>query len=266
MKHLNLNLFLSLLLFAGNSIASTNCKADNSYYSYNPSQEPVPKEATSKGRVYFYSLPNSDCKTSIFIINNDKVLKYRENKEYSFVNFVNKNGAVVDGWVKNEEIAPGDEQNNELTYDDFAWTENGQKTVLLGKATPELNKWAKESGIKLPDPDNHGFNNGFESWTLTIKNEIVTISQANEIIAKRLGFDDTYVSAITFIDNKYKTTRGIKVGDSWNMVTSKYGMSSHKDTEDGCRFYQYFDMKLSFCLDSSNIVQSISFENYPKKP
>lgn len=57
MKHLNLNLFLSLSLFAGNSIASTNCKADNSYYSYNPSQEPVPKEATSKGRVYLYSLP-----------------------------------------------------------------------------------------------------------------------------------------------------------------------------------------------------------------
>jgi hypothetical protein len=90
--------------------------------------------------------------------------------------------------------------------------------------------------------------------------------QANEIIEKRLGFDDTYVSAITFINNKYKTTRGIKVCDSWNMVSSKYGMGCHKDMEDGCRFYQYFDMKLSFCLDSTNIVQSISFENYPTKP
>lgn len=266
MKPLNLSLFLSLLLFAGNSIAANSCTASKADYPYNPHQEPVPKEATSKGRVYFYSLPKNDCKTSTFIINNDKVLKYRENNEYSFVNFVNKNGAVVDGWVKNEEIAPSDEQNNELTYGDFAWIGNGKETFLLGKATPELNKWAKESGVKLSDPDNHGFNNGFESWTLTIKNEIVTISQANEIIEKRLGFDDTYVSAITFIDDKYKTSRGIKVGDSWNMVTSKYGMGSHKDTEDGCRFYQYFDMKLSFCLDSSSIVQSISFENYPTKP
>lgn len=266
MKHLNLSLCLSLLLFAGSSIAATTCTSSKNFYSYNLSQEPVPKEATSKGRVYFYSLPKSDCKTSTFIINNDKVLKYRENKEYSFVNFVNKNGAVVDGWIKNEEIASSDEQNNELTYADFAWIVNGKETFLLGKATPELNKWAKESGVKIPDPDNHGFNNGFESWTLTIKNEIVTISQANEIIEKRLGFDDTYVSAITFIDDKYKTTRGIKVGDNWNMVTSKYGMGSHKDTEDGCRFYQYFDMKLSFCLDSSSIVQSISFENYPTKP
>ncbi|WP_395286544.1 hypothetical protein [Klebsiella quasipneumoniae] len=266
MKHLNLSLCLSLLLFAGSSIAATTCTSSENFYSYNLSQEPVPKEATSKGRVYFYSLPKSDCKTSTFIINNDKVLKYRENKEYSFVNFVNKNGAVVDGWVKNEEIASSDEQNNELTYGDFAWIVNGKETFLLGKATPELNKWAKESGVKIPDPDNHGFNNGFESWTLTIKNEIVTISQANEIIEKRLGFDDTYVSAFTFIDDKYKTTRGIKVGDSWNMVTSKYGMGSHKDTEDGCRFYQYFDMKLSFCLDSSNIVHSISLENYPTKP
>lgn len=266
MKPLNLSLCLSLLLFAGNSIAANACTANNTYYSYNPHQEPVPKKAQSKGRIYFYSLPKSDCKTSTFIINNDKVLKYRENNEYSFVNFVNKNGAVVDGWIKNEEIAPGDEQKNELTYSDFAWKVNNKETNLLGKATPELNKWAKESGLKFPSPDNHGFNNGFESWTLTIKNEIVTISQTNEIIEKRLGFDDTYVSAITFIDNKYKTARGIKVGDSWSMVTSKYGMNRQKDTEDGCRFYQYFDMKLNFCLDSSGVVQSISFENYPTTP
>ena len=83
--------------------------------SYSPSQEPNLREATSKGRVYFYSLPKGDYKTSTFIINNDKLLKYRENREYSFVDFFNKNSVVVDRWVNNEEIDPGDEQNNELT-------------------------------------------------------------------------------------------------------------------------------------------------------
>ncbi|MGK3141392.1 hypothetical protein [Pantoea sp. C2G6] len=97
-------------------------------------------------------------------MNNDKLLKYRENKEDCFANFFNNNGAVVDGWIKNEEIASGDEQNNELIYGNFAWAENGQKTVLLGKVTPELNKWAKEPGVKLPNPDKNGFSNGFESW------------------------------------------------------------------------------------------------------
>jgi hypothetical protein len=218
MKHLNLILCLSLLLFAGSSIAAITCTSSKNYYSYNPSQESVPKEATSKGRVYFYSLPKSDCKTSTFIINNDKVLKYRENKEYSFVNFVNENDAVVDGWVRNEDIIADDDQQKELTYSDFSWKINGQNVNLLGKATPELNTWVKESGLKHSEPDNHGFNNGFESWTLTIQNEMVTISQTNDIIERRLGFNDTYVSGITFVDDKYETARGVKVGDDWRVL------------------------------------------------
>jgi len=263
MKTFNINLCFLLSVFASSSFATNACTASRADYPYNLHQEPMLKKAQSKERIYFYSLPKNDCKTSTFIINNDKFLKYRENNDYSFVNFVNKKGVVVDGWVKNEDIAPSDEEKNELTYGDFSWKVNGKETNLLGKATPELNKWVKESDLKLTDPDNHGFNAGFKSWTLTIQNEIVTISQANEIIEKRVGFDDTYVSAITFVDNRFKTARGIKVGDSWDRVASKYGMNSKKNVEDNCRFYQYFDMKISFCLDSSDIVQSISFENYP---
>ncbi|HCC8473751.1 TPA: hypothetical protein ND636_004841, partial [Klebsiella pneumoniae] len=180
-------------------------------------------------------------------------------------NYINKKGAVVDGWLRNEDVIADNEQQKELTYSDFSWKINGKNVNLLGKAIPELNKWAKEQGLKLPEPDNHGFNNGFESWTLTIQNEIVTISQVNDILEKRLGFNDAYVSGITFIDSKYETARGVKVGDDWSKVTSKYGTISNFDPEDECRFYQYFDMKLSFCLDSSEKVQSILFENYPVK-
>ncbi|WP_312803833.1 hypothetical protein [Atlantibacter hermannii] len=264
MKLFNISLSLLLSLLACNSIAANTCTASAVDYPYNGHQEPAPKKAQSNNRIYFYSSPKSDCKTDIFIINGDKLLKYRESNGYSYVNYANKKGVIIDGWVKNEDITQNDEKNNELTYSDFSWKVNDKNVNLLGKATPELNKWAKDAGLKTPDPDNHGFNKGFESWTLTIQNEIVTISQANELIEKRLGFADTYVSAITFVDNKYKTARGVEVGDSWAMVTSKYGTESQIDAEDDeCRYYQYFDMKLNFCLDSSNVVQSISFEDYP---
>lgn len=101
--------------------------------------------------------------------------------------------------MRNEDIVADDDQQKELTYSDFSWKINGQDVNLPGNATPELNTWGKESGARLSEPDNHGFNNGLESWTLTIQNEIVTISQANDIIEKILGFNDAYVSGITFL-------------------------------------------------------------------
>lgn len=262
---IKISVFLALSLFAFNSIAAINCTPSSADYIYNTNQEPTPKKVQSNGRIYFFSLPKDECKTSIFLIKDDKLLKYREVNGFSFVNYINKKGAVVDGWVRSEDVIADNEQHKGLTYSDFSWKINGQNVNLLGKAIPELNKWAKEQGLKIPEPDNHGFNNGFESWTLTIQNEIVTISQVNDILEKRLGFNDTYVSGITFIDSKYETARGVKVGDDWSKVTSKYGTISNLDSDDECRFYQYFDMKLRFCLDSSGKVQSILFENYPVK-
>ncbi|MGK3141387.1 hypothetical protein [Pantoea sp. C2G6] len=99
-KHIKMWLVFLVSLFPFSSIAAINCSAGWGDYPYNLHQEPAPKKAQSKGRIYFYSLPKIDCKTSTFIINNDEVLKYRESNGYSYVNFVNKNGAVVDGWVK----------------------------------------------------------------------------------------------------------------------------------------------------------------------
>lgn len=105
---------------------------------------------------------------------------------------------------------------------------------------------------------------GIQSLQLIAKQTIViilTIPLKNQY-PKKLHQRDEFI----FILYPIAIVRRAYSSSIMNMVTSKYGMSSHKDTEDGCRFYQYFDMKLSFCLDSSNIVQSISFENYPKKP
>lgn len=262
---MKITILLSLSLFTFNSLATISCTPSSANYFYNTNQDPTSEKVQSNGRVYFFSLPKNECKTSTFLINNDKLLKYREKNGFSFINYINKKGAIVDGWVRSEEIISDNVEQNGLTYTDFSWNINGQNVYLLGKATPELNTWVKQSGLKLSEPENHGFNYGFESWTLTILNELITISQTNDIIEKRLGYNDTYVSGITFVDGKYATARGIKVGDDWSTVTAKYGIKSKLNPENECRFYPYFDMKLSFCLDSSNKVRTILFENYPAK-
>ncbi|WP_333602431.1 hypothetical protein [Atlantibacter hermannii] len=110
------------------------------------------------------------------------------------------------------------------------------------------------------------YNKGFEFWVLNIQNAIVTMSQVDNVLQRRLGFNDTYISGIAFTDNEYKTVRGVSVGDGWEKVVSIYGKNNQIDSESGCRFYQYFDMRLSFCLDLSNKVHSILFEDYPVKP
>lgn len=251
---IKITILLSLFLFIFNSHAIISCTPSSADYSYNTNQDPTPEKVQSNGRVYFFSLPKDECKTNVFLIKNDKLLKYRVVNGFSFVNYINKNGkngAVVDGWVRSDEIVSDNVEQNGLTYSDFSWKINGQNVNLLGKATPELNAWGKLSGLKLPEPEKHGFYNEFESWTLTILNEMITISQANEIIEKRLGLNDTNVSGITFVDSKYATACGVKVGDDWSTVTAKYGAKSKLNSENGCRFYLYFDMKLSFCLDQS---------------
>lgn len=259
-------LILTLPFCIFNSVAAVKCVDSGNDYPYNQHQDPVQQKAKSGERIYFYALPNEACKTNTFIINNDNVLKYRESNGFSFVNYVDKKGAVIDGWVKSENVTKSDEKVNYLTYGDFAWQLNGEKVNLLGKATSEMDTFIKSKKIKSSEPDNHGFNKGFESWTLLVQGEMITISQTNTIIEKRLGYNDTFVSGITFVDNKYKTARGVAVGDGWDTVVSKYGNNSKLDTDDECRYYQYFDRRLSFCLDSSNKVQSILLENYPVGP
>src|SRR5471030_1187601 len=126
MKYFKINLSIVLVfpLIAFNSIAAMSCSASSIDYPYNTHQEPTPQKAQSNNRIYFYTLPKKECKESVFVISNDKLLKYREKNGYSYVNFINKNGAIVDGWVKNEDIVTDDEQTNRLTYRDFSWKMN----------------------------------------------------------------------------------------------------------------------------------------------
>ncbi|MFZ4833745.1 hypothetical protein [Rouxiella sp. Mn2063] len=217
-------------------------------------------------KTYFYSSPQEGCKTNIFIIKNDKILKYREFGGFSYVNYINKNGHVIDGWVRNKNIIPDNEKYNGLDYIDFSLMLGKEKTRLLGKTTKDMDNWINNNKISVSDPDNHGFYKGFESWNIDFSGVYITISQTNKVMEKRLGYNDTYVSGITLVDRQYKTIRGISVGDSWNKVISKYGRNSKADTENKCNYFQYFDMRLTFCLDTFNNVQSILFEDYPIGP
>ncbi|WP_251849574.1 hypothetical protein [Atlantibacter hermannii] len=268
MKFFKVKLFILLLfsLYSMASIAEANCAASSDGYPYNKHQEPIQKKVSANSKTYFYSLPDSECKTTIFIINDDKVLKYRDSGLFSYVNYINKKGELIDGWVKSENLVKDDGLVNGLNYRDFSWGLNGKAVSVLGKAMPEIDELIQKEGLKASEPNGHGYNKGFESWVLNIQNAIVTMSQVDNVLQRRLGFNDTYISGIAFTDNEYKTVRGVSVGDGWEKVVSIYGKNSQIDSESGCRFYQYFDMRLSFCLDLSNKVHSVLFEDYPVKP
>lgn len=260
-------LILSSIAFRGT--AAEHCTGGPNYYPYNKHQTPIPEKvqsADSSKRVYFYSLPKEECKTTTFVINNEKLLKYRDENGFSYVNYINKNSELIDGWVKKENIIPDSDSVNGLSYNDFKWDMPEGQISLIGKATPELDAWIKEKGFNVPEPESHGFNKGFETWVLFIQGVSVSISQTNSIIEKRTGFNDTFISEISFFDNKHKTVRGVSVGDGWDKVVSMYGNESRLDRFSQCRYYQYFDMRLNFCLDSKNIIQSISFNDYPTEP
>ncbi|WP_407249604.1 hypothetical protein [Klebsiella pneumoniae] len=63
---IKISIFLALALSAFSSIAAINCAPSSADYTYNTNQEPTPKKVQSNGRVYFFSLPKDECKTSIF--------------------------------------------------------------------------------------------------------------------------------------------------------------------------------------------------------
>lgn len=255
-------IFILSLSISATAVASLNCTESPILYSYNENQTPIQK-VVSAPRAYFYSSPKIDCKTDVFVINNDKLLKYREYDGYAYVNYINRKGLVVDGWVKKENIESDSNKGNELKYSDFSWLLNGKVVDLLGKAAPEMNDWVKKNGLTISEPDNHGYYKGFESWSTSVKDVTITISQVNQIVKKRLGYEDSYITAITFVTKDYKTERGISIGDSWGEVISKYGESDKIDPDNGCNYFQYFDMRLSFCLDNNKRIKSIIYDNYP---
>lgn len=94
-------LILSSMIFR--VTAAEHCTGGPNHYPYNKHQTPIQEKAQSTNsskRVYFYALSKEECKSTTFVINNDKLLKYRDENGFSYVNYINKNSELIDGWMR----------------------------------------------------------------------------------------------------------------------------------------------------------------------
>lgn len=256
--------FLLLTISAGvNASVATGNASDRHLYPYNKEVFPSQEKIHSNSRVFLFSTPDAGSQTDVFLVDNDSVLKYRELNDYAYINYADKDGKIVDGWIKTAFLKSDNSKVSGLTLADFSLVTKQKQYSLLGKAAPDLDDWIKNQGIQAEEPDSHGFNEGFESWEVAIPGALITTSQANDLVARRIGYEDVYVSEIVFLTNAFETLRGAAVGDSWSSVVEKYGNESKTDPDSQCHYYPYFDMKLSFCVDDKGNVDSIYYQDFP---
>lgn len=94
------------LLFAAQTIPALADSCTQSAERAQTQQILIPSQVsnhiiTGKGRAYFYSAPNSACKSSqLFVVPGDTVIAYAEYQEFTSVLYIHpKTGAQTDGWL-----------------------------------------------------------------------------------------------------------------------------------------------------------------------
>lgn len=265
---------LALLLFTADVSASEVCD-DSPKYSYRePDKElypnlleshPVQKEVVATTRAYFYTKPDEQCKSDSYIMKPTKVLSYREHGDFYYVNYINEQNEVVDGWMKREELGNDSSPVNGLYWNDFYYLMNRQWVNFLTWPSGRM-EWFSDNKIDLSELKPREVKNGFDSWEIAITSlpdSRLTVAATNGIMEKRLGFASAWFSEARFTHKTFQTARGVTMGDGWDKVVSLYGESYKTNADQNIRYYQYFDMKLSFCLDKHNHVTCVTYDNYP---
>lgn len=90
------------------------------------------KTVQTAKRSYFYLSPTNDCKEKdLFLINGDKVTSYMVYNGFEFINYINKRGGIVSGWMLSSnlinEITSNINKTNKISKDDFfIYTTKGQ--------------------------------------------------------------------------------------------------------------------------------------------
>lgn len=242
------------------------CIVDPSTWSAASFTFPVQKEITAGGRAWFYSQPDEQCKTERFIIRGDRVLQYRKQGEFAYVNYINSKNKVVDGWIKLSLLEKADEQKNMLNYQDFIWSSDNGEADFLGKPLSDntVSRWLEKQKKKVSVPPLHVFFREFELWRFDTGDTIITESVTNMIIEKRTGGRDKYISEITFKNSRYKTRRGISAGDTYQDMVKAYGNLYQTSPDDNCYYYSWFDRRLGFCFDGERVITEVVYKNYPE--
>ncbi len=157
--------------------------------------------------------------------------------------------------VANQEVKP-------LGTADFIATD-GENAIVLGYPMDDFSI-ALEGGkelegtnvgyIYLEEPDN----NGIDTFKLFVRETEDFAIYTSNVGGKDMyrGFDDYYIYQIDLISPKYKTLRGVKVGDSKESVLALYGDDFEEEIVDNTWISYYFNNKrLSFVFNDDELLE-----------
>jgi len=221
-------------------------------------------KVTGKGRLQFYSAPESRCAMrGTFIIPGQQVYTYLEYKNYASVMYMADDQQVT-GWVDKSRLAAthtgvGPDYNRQaanaqdLSAADFTVVIRGQK-ITLGEAwnNSTMQAGGKEEKSEFVGDVPFG-ESSYKFWQHHYSG--YSIYSANLFWDRLNRSVDSYIIAqIDLNSPDISTRRGIKTGDSETQLTAAYGPGT-VDNSDNQRWLSYDsdDKRLSFQIDNNRI-------------
>lgn len=187
------------------------------------------KTVQTAKRSYFYLSPTNDCKEKdLFLINGDKVTSYMVYNGFEFINYVNKRGGIVSGWMLSSNLINETTSNinktNKISKDDFfIYTTKGQ--VALDSSFETFYKsWGQYQ--ENQESEEHYFittgSTPYKAFYRAYPDFNFITSNTNYEIKNR-DFDDYRISTIKITNGRIITSRGPHIGSTRESVLNKYG-------------------------------------------
>lgn len=268
MKNIFFILTIWIISFAAFASNDVNCEALSQKASnYYPENKTIvlTRKINEVKRSYFYSAPNEECKIkNLFIVNNDIVNIYKEYFGFSYGSYVSTGGKINYGWINSSNLTKlnfnePSLHSKRIAYDDFAIT-NGRDWISLDSSFPDFvtkNPEMKELSNSFIGDFPVG-DTAYKYYSYDYK-DFKFIASNTFFDAKQRDIDDYYITYILIKDNKYKTRRGIQIGDPVSKLTRIYPVSLY-NSGGGVVQYKYGDMTLKFMINNQKTIESIELK------
>lgn len=239
--------------------------------------ERVIYKVMSEGRLYFHSAPDSRCKSKIsFLVKNDSVIAYQISGGYLFAGYVNGEGEITTGWLElsqltetNLRIVPlteevdyvnkpdSDKKNNSLTADDYRLTVN-EIVLRPGEPLSEINRDIIRYYNQKPELVFIGYGRTGRIVSISFPDDSLSV-YATYIINDNT--DEDVINQIIVSSDKYKTHRGIRVGDPLSLLFERYGLHDDYSADESTEslIYHNVDMSLIFDIGKNKKIKRITY-------
>lgn len=257
-------IFVLCCFFSIQLCAKETCDPDKMLTGITQFTSPVEIVISSPKRVFFYSSANNRCRMkNKFVINGDKLISFYKTDGFIYVNYLNKEGKIIDGWIMNNSFTNA---NNNINNNDFKISYKNGHLLDIGSVDRVFVLWARSNKIDIADPILSGIDEN--SWSIPFSGGFAELDEPGAIIKRRIMYSynrndyETYLSELSITSKDFKTSRGISVGDSWGDVERKYGPPGY--IRDHCVSYVFFNKKITFC-EIDNLVSSIKISDLINK-